>query len=127
MTTKTVKASPESDVLSDLSEGPESTQRRDAMDRLAGLLPAEELEDALKGLSRARPRLRAKRGTRWSVRLTSVAGASWRMALATNRVLEAETARTQPPATIARSAMDRKGPIFVLTDHAEEATASTRS
>jgi transposase-like protein len=51
MTTKTMKASPESVVLSDSSEGPEATQRRDAIDRLAGLLPAEELEDALKGLA----------------------------------------------------------------------------
>lgn len=51
MTTKTMKASPESVVLSDSSEGPETTQRRDAIDRLAGLLPAEELEDALKGLA----------------------------------------------------------------------------
>jgi putative transposase len=51
MTTKTINASPESDVLSDLSEGSESTERREGIDRLAGLLPAEELEDALKGLS----------------------------------------------------------------------------
>ncbi|MBV9813753.1 MAG: hypothetical protein JO326_13480 [Acetobacteraceae bacterium] len=51
MTTKTVKGSPESVVLSDSTEGPESAERRDAIDRLAGLLPAEELEDALKGLA----------------------------------------------------------------------------
>jgi transposase-like protein len=49
MTTKTLQSSP-SGSLPDSSEGSETTQRRDAIDRLAGLLPAEELEDALKGL-----------------------------------------------------------------------------
>jgi putative transposase len=49
MTTKTVKSS-ESDLLPDSSERSPTTQRREAIDRLAGLLPAEALEDVLKGL-----------------------------------------------------------------------------
>lgn len=49
MTTKTLQSSP-SGSLPDSSESSATTQRRDAIDRLAGLLPAEELEQALKGL-----------------------------------------------------------------------------
>ena len=50
MTTKTTKSSvPEALPVS--SEGSETTERREAVDRLARLLPADELEDALKGLA----------------------------------------------------------------------------
>jgi putative transposase len=51
MTTNTLKGSSEPGSLSVSSEGSAATERRDALDRLAGLLPAEELEDALKGLA----------------------------------------------------------------------------
>src|SRR5947208_15455705 len=51
MTTKTLKGSSKSASLPDSSEGSETTERLDAMDRLAALLPAEQLEDAVKGLA----------------------------------------------------------------------------